>query len=211
MHNTHERILIYTIMKKTLLTVCAAVASIALVSCNNSTTEEKTEAEQTTVETATAVSASIVYFDIDRVMAGYDMANELSSTVQDKINSIEKDLKNRQTKFQNAVNDFTTKYQKGLMTTAAAQDQQKKLQEQEATLLEYSQKKQNEVLEEQQVAMNQVLDAIHTFVKEYNETAGHDMILCNQGNVPVIVANPELDITDFIIQSLNEQYVQSKK
>lgn len=198
-------------MKKTLLTVCAAVASIALVSCNNSTTEEKTEAAQTPVETATAVSASIVYFDIDRVMAGYDMANELSSTVQDKINAIEKDLKNRQTKFQNAVNDFTTKYQKGLMTTAAAQDQQKKLQEQEATLLEYSQKKQNEVLEEQQVAMNQVLDAIHTFVKEYNETAGHDMILCNQGNVPVIVANPELDITDYIIQCLNEKYVQSKK
>lgn len=199
-------------MKKTLLTVCAIAASIAFVSCNNTgKTDEQAAPAATAADSTKAVASNIVYFDIDRVIAGYDMANELSSTVQDKINAIDKDLKNRQTKFQNAVNDFTTKYQKGLMTTAAAQDQQKKLQEQEATLMEYSQKKQNEVLEEQQVAMNQILDAIHTFVQEYNKTAGHDMILCNQSSVPVIVANPELDITEFIIKALNEQYVQSKK
>ena len=73
--------------------------------------------------------------------------------------------------------------------------------------------KQQEILEEQQVMMNQIADAIKTFIDEYNAVMGYAMILSTQGEilpVPVVTGDPALDITDDILEGLNAAYVKSK-
>ena len=67
--------------------------------------------------------------------------------------------------------------------------------------------------EEQSVMMNQILDAIKTYVDEYNLDKQYSMILATQGAVlpaPVVVGDDMLDITDEILQGLNDEYVKSK-
>ena len=58
--------------------------------------------------------------------------------------------------------------------------------------------------------MNQLADAIKTFLDKYNEDKKYAMILTNQGGAPVITADTTLDITDDVLMKLNEEYIKNK-
>ena len=61
--------------------------------------------------------------------------------------------------------------------------------------------------------MNQIADAIKTFVDKYAEEQGFAMVLTTQGEIlpaPVVTGNADLDITQAIIDGLNEEYVKEK-
>ena len=160
-----------------------------------------------------ALQGEIVYFNMDRVLAEYDMANDLRSVFETKANSINQEVQRRVNKFQKDANAFQDKINKGLMTQSTAQVQSQKLQEQQANVETYANQKQQEILEEQQVMLNQISDAIKTFVDQFNEEKGYAMIIATQGDIlpmPVVVASAERDITDALIEGLNAAYVKEK-
>ena len=160
-----------------------------------------------------SLKGEIVYFNLDRVLEEYDMANDLRSVVETKVNSINQEVTRRQNKLQKDANSFQDKLNKGLMTQSTAQVQYQKLQEQEASFNNYATQKQNEILEEQQVMLNQISDAIKTFVDEYNARMGYAMIVASQGDIlpiPVVTGEERLDITDALIEGLNAAYVKEK-
>lgn len=197
-------------MKKITLTLSliAAVSTLFVTSCNN----EKETGDANTAEAAAGVAASgsVVYFDLDKVMTEYDMANELRSEVETKLNSISSDVERRQKNLESAYNDFANKINKGLMTSAVAQEQQRKLEEQRLAFEQYAQQKQNEGIEEQQVMVNRIIDAIKTFVDSFNKEKAYSMIITNQGGFPIVAADSTLDITKAIIDGLNQEYVKTK-
>ena len=161
---------------------------------------------------APALQGEVVYFNMDRVLQEYDRANDLRSVVETKVNSINQEVTRRQNKLQKDANAFSDKMNKGLMTQSSAQVQYQKLQEQEASFNNYAQQKQQEILEEQQVMLNQISDAIKTFVDEYNAEKGYAMIIATQGDIlpmPVVTAI-DRDITDELIEGLNAAYVKEK-
>ena len=160
-----------------------------------------------------SLKGEIVFFNLDRVLEEYDMANDLRSVVETKVNSINQEVTRRQNKLQKDANSFQDKLNKGLMTQSTAQVQYQKLQEQEASFNNYATQKQNEILEEQQVMLNQISDAIKTFVDEYNAQMGYAMIVASQGDIlpiPVVTGEERLDITDALIEGLNAAYVKEK-
>ena len=193
--------------KATILFSLLAVSALCITGCGNNTEKNATENESAP---ATIAKGSIVFFDLDRVLQEYDMANDKRSEVETKGEAIQKEVNRRQKNLENAISDFNNKINKGLMTSAVAAEQQKKLQQQEAAFQQYAQQKQNEMLEEQQVMMNQLADAIKTYVDEYNQDKEFALILSNTAGVPVITGDPALDITDEIIAGLNEEYVKEK-
>ena len=160
-----------------------------------------------------SLKGEIVYFNLDRVLEEYDMANDLRSVVETKVNSINQEVTRRQNKLQKDANSFQDKLNKGLMTQSTAQVQYQKLQEQEASFNNYAQQKQQEILEEQQVMLNQISDAIKTFVDDYNAQMGYAMIIASQGDIlpiPVVTGDETLDITDALIEGLNAAYIKEK-
>ena len=188
--------------------VAAAFMTSAFISCNS--TNGNSTKEQSD---STAVAGSIVYFDLDRVLNEYDMANDLRSVVETKVNSINQEVNRRGTKLEKDSKAFQDKLNKGLMTQSVAEIQYKKLQEQQNSFNQYAAQKQQEIAEEQQVMLNQIADAIKSFIDEFNAEKGYAMILSTQGDIlpaPVVTADPSLDITDAILEGLNEAYVKSK-
>ena len=162
---------------------------------------------------APALQGEIVYFDMDRVLAEYDMANDLRSVFETKANSINQEVTRRQNKLQKDANSFQDKVNKGLMTQSTAQVQYQKLQEQDASFQNYAAQKQQEIIEEQQVMLNQISNAIKVFVDDFNAEMGYAMIIATQGDnlpLPVVVASAERDITDALIEGLNAAYVKEK-
>ena len=195
-------------MKKIIAGVIATVILTALTSCNNTNAPaDNNEGE------AAAVAGSIVYFNLDRVLNEYDMANDLRSVAETKINSINQEVNRRGSKLEKDTKAFQDKINKGLMTQSVAEIQYKKLQEQQNSFNQYAAQKQQEIAEEQQVMMNQIADAIKTFIDEFNASKGYAMILTTQGDIlpaPVVTADPSLDITDELLEGLNAAYVKSK-
>ncbi|MBQ6761569.1 MAG: OmpH family outer membrane protein [Bacteroidales bacterium] len=197
-------------MKKSVTILAAALlAGLALTGCNNAATTTPAE----TKSDSTAVAGSIVFFNIDKVMESYDMANDLRSVVETKVNGIQAEIDRRGNKLQKDANDFQNKMDKGLLTTSVANAQYQKLQQQQNDYQQYAMRKQQEMAEEQQVMINQIMDAISEYVKEYNADKQYALILTTSGDIlstPVVVGSQALDITDDILAGLNAAYVKTK-
>ena len=159
---------------------------------------------------ASASKGDIVYVDLDRILTEYDMANDLRSVVETKVQNIEAEVTRRGKKLENDVIEFQNKIDKGLMTRSVAEAQSQKLQQQEAEFNNYAAQKQQEINEEQVVMMNQLADAIQTYLAKYNEEKQYAMILTNSGGAPVITADAALDITEAVLAGLNEEYIKTK-
>ena len=172
------------------------------------------KAADTNVEGEAAVPAAsegdIVYVDLDRILMDYDMANELRSVVETKAETIQAEVTRRGKKLENDVKTFQEKIDKGLMTRSVAEAQGQKLQQQEAEFNNYAAQKQQEINEEQMVMMNQLGDAIQTYLTKYQAEKGYAMILTNSGGAPVIAADASLDITETVLAGLNEEYIKTK-
>ena len=159
---------------------------------------------------AAASKGDIVYVNLDRILMEYDMANDLRSVVETKVQNIQAEVNRRAKKLENEVIDFQNKIDKGLLTRTNAEVQSQKLQQQELEFNNYAAQKQQEINEENIVMMNQLGDAIQTFLTKMQEEKEYAMILTNSGGAPVVAADASLDITDAVLAGLNEEYIKSK-
>ena len=198
-------------MKKTPMFISAlAVSCLMMASCNQNaqTTDNTISNEETTV--TESCNGKIAFVDLDILINEYDMANDLRSVVETKVQGIQSEVTRRRTKLESEAKAFQEKIDKGLMTRSTAEIQAQKLQQKEQEFNEFAGKKQQEVMEEQQVMMNQIGDAIKTFLEAYNIEAGYTMIIANQMGLPVLTADPSVDITKDVLAGLNEEYIQTK-
>ena len=197
-------------MKKIATILSVLALCLMAASCNE--TKPAGDAENAVTAEGPAAGA-IVYFNLDRVLEEYDMANDLRSVVETKVSGIQQELTRRSNKLEKDVKAFQDKIDKGLLTRSVAEVQGQKLQEQQANFQNYYNQKQQEMAEEQQVMLNQIADAIKTWLEEYNAEKQYAMIISTQGSVlpaPVAVASEDLDITDEILEGLNAAYVKTK-
>ena len=199
-------------MNKASLFSAAVLTGLSLIaaSCNN--TQQDTTGENKAPE-ATAAQGAIVYFNLDTILNDYDMANDLRSVVETKVNSINQEVTRRRNKIEKDIKAFSDKLNKGLLTQSVAQTQNQKLVEQQQSFETYAGQKQQEILEEQQVMMNQIADAINNYITEFNADGKYAMIIATQGDIlstPVVAADPALDITDILLEGLNAAYVKEK-
>lgn len=163
--------------------------------------------------TTTIEKGAVVYFNVDRVISEYDMANDLRSVVETKVEGISAEVTRRGNKLQKDVNAFQEKINKGLITSSVAQVQGEKLQKQQNEFNQYAAQKQQEIAEENQVMLNKIGDAIKTFLDKYNTEKKYALIIATSGEIlpaPVATGDPAYDITDDLLKGLNDEYVKNK-
>ena len=190
-----------------------AVAALGIISLTGNADKKSKSAAVPGSEEVTAQKGAVVYFSLDRILSEYDMANELRSAVESKVQGIPQEVNRRGNKLQSDMNSFQEKINKGLITRSTAEVQGQKLQQQQADFQNYAARKDQEIAEEQQVMLNQIGDAIKKFLDKYNETMQYAMIIATQGDVlpsPVVCGDPSLDITDAVLAGLNDEYVKAK-
>ena len=198
-------------MKKIFIAFGVAALMAAAVSCNQNQAAAPAAAAATD---STAAAGSIVYFNMDKVMEGYDMANDLNSVFETKTSGIQAEIDRRGKKLEKDANEFQNKVDKGLLTTSVAQAQYQKLQQQQQEYQQYAMRKQQEMAEEQQVMMNQIANAIAEYVTEFNVEHQYALILATAGGIlstPVVAGDAKLDITDELLAGLNAAYIKTKQ
>lgn len=193
-------------MKKTFKFIGAVVLGAAVLSCTSSNNSNGNAAEQASESVVLAPAGSIVYLDMTKLMAEYQMAVDLSKDVEAKINELtkgfenkrsaaEKEITRKQNNFQTKYKDFEDKVNKGHLTETAANKKYQELQQLEAEYQNFVAQKEQELAQEQAkvqntaneeifVMNNKVNDAINTFVQNYRIEKGYAMIIISQSDIP---------------------------
>ena len=152
-------------------------------------------------ESVTAVKGDIVYINLDTLVNQYDMYNDLRSELQGKVSAIENDINKQGRALENDIKSFQEKMQKGLLTRSQAESMNNDL----------TQQKQMEMAEEESVMYNKVMDAITTYVENYNKDKQYSLILTTTAaTTTVINGNSGLNITEEIVNGLNAEYIKNR-
>ena len=193
--------------------IIALTFGVLYITTDNSCAQKSTEKQVSDMSIAprdSVAAGSIVYVNLDRIIAEYDMANDLRSVVGNRLQKINDEVAQRGKKLEKEVKKFQEDVEKGVLLPSVAKRKQEELIKSEQEFNKYAAQKQQEMQEEEIVMMNQIADAIKTFIDEYNAQMGYAMILTNNGGTPVITANPSLDITEDVLTLLNKAYVAKK-
>ncbi|MCF0175986.1 MAG: OmpH family outer membrane protein [Bacteroidales bacterium] len=209
-------------MKKITIFAGVLAGMFLAASCNNGTTgaaidgTETGEAAGAADTEIKAEAGDVVYVNMDRVMQEYNMAKDLTEALNAKGETIQAELVRKQNALQSEANDLNSRAQKGTITQSSYQVKAEALQKKAAAADQYAYTKNQEFSEEQVVTLNQITDEINSFLTRFNAEKKFAMILATSQttgllSTPVMVADPDKDITDAVIAGLNEEYAASKK
>jgi outer membrane protein len=158
-----------------------------------------------------ANGGSIFYVQIDSVLSHFDMATDLSGELQGKFTTSQTEFENKQKAYQNDVNDYQYKAQRGLITRSEAQTAEQELYAKQQNLQKLQQDLSQELQEKQTVMNRQVINAIMEYLKKNSSQLNYKYVLGTSFGGNILYANDSLDITKNIITGLNENYQESKK
>lgn len=189
-------------MKKILF--AALVAAAMMTSCK--------EAEQNKVEegaaAATEVVSDLAFVNVDKVFAESEIFKTEGVALKEKTEKAQQNWARQEQKLQNDLVQLQEKYQKALITTIDAQNQQAALEKRAATLQERVQKEAQTLDEENFVFTNRMNDLMIRAVQEINADKKYKMVL-NASSL--LDADMALDITDAVLVKFNELYAAEKK
>lgn len=188
--------------------VLAVAALYVLHFTDNSKTENTASTEDSRI---TAGSGDIVYINLDTLVNQYDMYNDLRTELESKVSAIDNDLNKKGRALENDVKSFEDKMQKGLLTYSQAESMRNDLMTRDQELRNLTQQKQMELANEESVMYNRVMDAIKTYVDNYNKEKQYSMILTTTAATNSVINGEQgRNITSEIINGLNQEYIKNR-
>ncbi|MBN1159493.1 MAG: OmpH family outer membrane protein [Bacteroidales bacterium] len=148
----------------------------------------------------------IFYVQIDTVLANYDMAIDLADELERSFQSSDAEFATRQNAYQQEVTDYQDRYNRGLITRSEATNLEQELYIKQQELLELQQSLSDELTEQQTVMNRQLIDAIMQYLNEHSKEYNYRYVLGTSFGGNILYANESLDITQSVIDGLNEAY-----
>ncbi|MBQ4484027.1 MAG: OmpH family outer membrane protein [Prevotella sp.] len=183
----------------------AAVASVAITSCDKSTPkmDEKGAEQQAPVE------LKIAFVEVDSIMTQYTFCKDYTQILQKKGQNIQNTLAAKQRSLEQAAANFQQKLQQNAYTREQAEGIQASLQKQAADLDVLNQRLSNEFQTETDKYNNALRDSIQHFLARYNRDKKYSLILSKAGD-NLLYADKAFDITAEVIAGLNKAYKPAK-
>ncbi len=155
---------------------------------------------------AKSIGSEVVYINLDSLMNGYDLYNELKTELMQEQQKLEKNLNSKLKGYQRRAMEFQQKVEKRLVTSSQAEKMQQQLLLEQQKLAQLKDQLQMQLMEKEQAMTKQIYEKLHAYLDKYNEKQNHKIILGNtMGNV-VLKADEALNITDVILNGLNEEH-----
>lgn len=200
-------------MKKQLYSVLglalAIVLSAGITSCGDNAKEEKAAPAKQEKKADTADLPNYRYVDLDTLLTKYILAKDYNEEMLRMQENLENETKRHQTSLQSFATQIQNKAQNNgyLSQESFDTDQQKlaSMQQNAEKSVGVMQQKYAEAAAKAQMAVN---DSIVAFIEDYNKKHGYDAIF---NKAAALHFNPDLDITDEIVEGLNARYNKVKK
>lgn len=182
----------------------AAVAFLALVGCKEN--NQKAEATESAAVEA-VVEGDLAYVNVDYVLAESEIFKTEGIALRDKTEKTQQKWAKKEQSLQNEIQQLAEKYQKGLITTRNAQEQEQELQKRAASMQTAAQKEAKDLEEESMVFQNRMNDLLMRAVQEINGDKKFKMIV--QASA-LLDADESLNISEQVLAKVNELYKAEK-
>lgn len=190
-------------MKKTIFTALAA--ALALTACDS----KPAQPAEAAVETANEVKTNdMAYVQVEAVLAQCDLYLNEGAALQEKTQKAQKSWAQKEKNLQAEAAALQEKYQKGLITTIDAQNQQQAIEKRIAAYQNSAQKEAQSLDEENYVFTNRAQDLLQRAVQEINADKKYKLIV---NATALIDADTTLNITSAVLAKVNELYAADKK
>lgn len=202
-------------MKKTYTTIATLAVSALLcvgsVSCGGDNTA--TKATPAKGNTKIAKNASNLpnyrYVDLDTILSRYNLAKDYNEEMLRLQNNAESQMKQHENKIQNFATSVQNKMKNnGYLSEASYKQDEQTMANMQNEAQRSMQSLQSNIAQAAQQAQKTINDSINAFIETYNKTHGYDAILFKAATLYI---NPELDITDEVVEGLNARYNKVKK
>jgi outer membrane protein len=156
-------------------------------------------------------SEGIVFVNIDTIIYNFEMFADRSKDLLASQQKAETELNSKGTEYQKNVADYTDKVNKGLITRATATQMETALTQQQQDLVDLSNTLQTNLQEEEAVMNRQVLEYVTQYLEEFKQAYNYQYILAKNFGSVVLYSDPALDITQTVLEGLNQKYLGEKK
>ena len=151
-----------------------------------------------------SINFSVAYVNADSLTANYKYVQEQGKILQARGEEMERDLQNRAQGLQNEIADFQRNY--GNLTIGQAKALEEDLGKKDQNLRVFTERARQELLERELKLNQELYERVTAFLKEYSEMNGLQMILKYNQQSDVLYAGETLDITNVVIDALNQRY-----
>jgi outer membrane protein len=177
----------------------------------------QTEKKQTPPKQAVTASKNtkgeslhLAYIDLDTIKERYEYFKLKNEELEREKQRIESEVESGVQKLEADRNNFMKRGQS--ITQQEAEQFQMEFQTRYQALGEKREKLLNQHLSNQAKAMDDIQAKINAYLEEYNKTAGYDFVFSvGEGNLTLYYKNDAYNITDEVVEGLNEAYLKEKK
>lgn len=148
-----------------------------------------------------------VYVNLDVLNEKYDYIKDLATSLEAEQRSYESKYQEKAQKLQQDYAEFQQKAQAGQLSENQVNSGQEEFAKRKDELDQIELKSQ-QLMETVQKRNEEANNNLREYIKEYNKKAGYNFVFAYSGSAAsqVLLASDSLDITNEILEGLNEQY-----
>lgn len=161
-------------------------------------------------DTTALQDARIAYFFMDSLRSGLDLLKERSEQYRKEGQRLEGNWRAEYAKAQARYEELMKK-DHTYSTQAELKADQQELEGLERRIAELKQSSEERMARMETDMLREISSEVEGFLKEYNETASFDYIISVEPGGQVWVGNPDLNVTEDILNGLNARYRAKKK
>lgn len=189
----------------------AILTTLVLAACgdkkSNKVGKAATTATTNSSEGAKSVALKVAYVNIDTLNEKYQYLKEKEAAFKKKQDAYEVEMSNKEKALQNEFMSFQKKAQEGGLTQSEGEAAQKRLAQQQQALEKRHATISSDMAKEQMAIQEDFQKRLDSFLEAFNEENGYDFIFKHSKvGGPVLFANPAYDITEVIVNAMNEDY-----
>ncbi|MCQ2272666.1 MAG: OmpH family outer membrane protein [Bacteroidales bacterium] len=162
------------------------------------------------VAEGTPRSGEIVYINVDSINANYELVNMLTDDIDAEMAKQEAIFTNRQNALERKAAQFQQNYQSGILTQVQIENAQQQLMQESETLKQDYARVMGDLENRQAAALKQITDSVIAVTQRVNSARNASFVLSYQYGSPVIDADPTKDITNEVLEILNEPYKKKR-
>lgn len=156
------------------------------------------------VADAAPVDLSIAYVNSDSLLKNYDFFKELERQLIEKRDKLNVEYQNRAEGLQKEIANFQSTA--GNMTISQARAVEEDLRKKQQNLMMYQEQLGQQLMQEEGKMNAELYDKVSEYLHDYGLTKDLQIVLTYTKGSGVLYANEGLDITDQILNGLNEAY-----
>ena len=154
---------------------------------------------------------SIAYVDLDTLEENYTFFKKKKAEFDAQDKKLGNEIDRLGTALQNEYIDLQKKAQAGTITQDQGEAIARKLQQRQQELEIKKQNDGSQLIKEQEKFNKKLQEDIRGFLEEFADEKGYDFVLAYTKTSTILFANPDLDITQEVIDALNSGKSYGKK